>query len=570
MGKSIGRKVNFVLVLLGIVFVLSVWANTAALDIINDNNRQILNVYMQTEIFKGRLNTQLQQVLFNYKQVDDEEATYDTLTESITAVYTWMSKLSETVAISDRDEVISACEALQKQVIAFTESMTSLSIAKQNGDISSVQYYSAQVEKVIPELYAAIDTFDKASLAAVADKGMHSDTKIQGTLKFNNILLVLYACVFVIVIFVVVKTVSKPAKRSQQSLQEITSGIERNDGNLTARIPVTSKDEIGKLSEGINCFIEQLQRTIKCLQEDALALSDSVNITMKEIDESNESAGNVSATMEQMSASLEEISAMLGQIVEGNGTVTSDIEHINRRMDDGVELVRQIKGRADSMRKSTLENKNNAATTVSEIRDKLQAALEGCRSVEKINELTGDILSITGQTNLLSLNASIEAARAGEAGRGFSVVANEIRQLADNSATTANNIQDISSQVTSAVERLAKNAEEMLQFINECVMRDYDGFVDVVEQYAHDADSVNEILDEFALSTSQISETIEQINDGLNGISTAVDESAKGVTNVAESAVHLVDAITQIHEAAEKNQNISNKLELEVGRFSNV
>lgn len=102
---------------------------------------------------------------------------------------------------------------------------------------------------------------------------------------------------------------------------------------------------------------------------------------------------------------------------------------------------------------------------------------------EKINELTNNILNIASQTNLLALNASIEAARAGEAGRGFAVVADEIRNLAENSRDTANDIQNISVLVTEAVRVLSENAEEMLKFVGTDVIKDYDGFVDVVNQY---------------------------------------------------------------------------------------
>lgn len=140
------------------------------------------------------------------------------------------------------------------------------------------------------------------------------------------------------------------------------------------------------------------------------------------------------------------------------------------------------------------------------------AALEDSRSVEKIKKLTQEIMSITNQTNLLSLNASIEAARAGEAGRGFAVVADEIRSLADSSAETAGNIQTISTQVTEVVDKLARSAEAILQFINEKVMKDYDDFENVVDRYQQDAESVDRLISDFAKNAGGIAETMKSMN----------------------------------------------------------
>lgn len=188
-----------------------------------------------------------------------------------------------------------------------------------------------------------------------------------------------------------------------------------------------------------------------------------------------------------------------------------------------------------------------------EIRETLNTVLEESRSVEKINQLTGKILSISSQTNLLSLIASIEAARAGGAGKGFAVVADEIRTLADSSAETANNIQNISKLVTDAVEKFAKNAEAMLQFITEKVLEDYDEFVVVVEKYKCDADSIDGFLAEFSHNADEINETITAMNTGLNDTAIAVEESAKGVTIVTENAVNLVNAMTQIQQQTSSN-----------------
>ena len=207
---------------------------------------------------------------------------------------------------------------------------------------------------------------------------------------------------------------------------------------------------------------------------------------------------------------------------------------------------------------------------LNEIRSSLNSALEESRTVEKINQLTQEILDISSQTNLLSLNASIEAARAGDAGRGFSVVADEIRVLADGSAKTAGNIQSISLLVTNAVNKLAKNAEDMIHFIDDKVIKDYDDLVSVAQQYERDTDDVNELFREFAGNTSDINSTIQSITQGINNISIAADESARGVATAAENVVNLVDSISMIQEETENHRQISSQLEEEVNRFKNV
>ncbi|MBQ9699776.1 MAG: methyl-accepting chemotaxis protein, partial [Lachnospiraceae bacterium] len=207
---------------------------------------------------------------------------------------------------------------------------------------------------------------------------------------------------------------------------------------------------------------------------------------------------------------------------------------------------------------------------IGDIRGELAESVEDSKSVDKIRELTDEILGIAGQTNLLALNASIEAARAGEAGKGFAVVAEQIRVLADSSKNTANNIQEISEIVTVAVEKLAKNAENMLKFVDEKVIKDYDGFVEIVDQYHEDAERMNALLDEFANSAASVNSVMESMTQGLNDISITVDETAKGVTEVAENTSDLVNAMSLIKEETVVSQDISKSLSDEVNRFENV
>ena len=187
-----------------------------------------------------------------------------------------------------------------------------------------------------------------------------------------------------------------------------------------------------------------------------------------------------------------------------------------------------------------------------------------------INSLTANILDISSQTNLLALNASIEAARAGESGKGFAVVADEIRVLADNSRQTASDIKSISEQVTEAVNRLADAASKLLEYVNSDVVRDYDTFVKIADQYEADTDKMDSILSDFAKKSAEMTTAMEAMNRGINDISVTVDESTEGVSGVAEDAAKMAASISHIQRSTEQNQTISQELDDEIKRFERV
>lgn len=577
MRKSIGGKIFSMLVIIGLVFVLMLVSNIAALDKINDYNDKLVNIYMKLEDENGDFHASFEQVqllenLVYYKQnTSESEIVIQNLENSITSMKSYLSSMKKRVEAVNDKELTEKYNELESAVTKFSSNSNEILEAakeadydsikqkldsEQNGNINVVQDAQKNYEDILTE---------KADYCAEK-----SSLRITGTNVFDVILTVMFLVIFVIIVFVVNLNIVKPAKISGIQLRSIVDKIGNNEGDLTERIPVKTKDEIGQMSEGINSFIEQLQNVMRKLKSESEELMISAGTVRDEISKSNENAENVSAAMEEMSASIEEISATLSQIAHGSESISGQIEDVNGRVQNGADLVKTIKSHAGNMHQNTVDSKETAIKIISEIRTAVDEALIESRNVEKINGLTGEILDITSQTNLLSLNASIEAARAGEAGRGFAVVADEIRVLADNSAQTASNIQNISNVVISAVEKLAKNSENMLKFIDEKVMKDYDDFVGVAGQYEKDADDINEILSNVAANTNEISSTMQAMNTGIGDISVAVDENAKGVTSVAENAVSLVEAFTNIHKETESNQEISSKLTNEVNRFKKV
>ncbi len=588
--KSIGTKVYIALGILGVLFILIVFLNVSGLGTIGDYNADLgevssdlADVYVDIQEMQGETAIVYQQILlyanlaYNQFYAETGAEQMNLLKEAIAAASDSIAKEEALCQQAGEEDLKAAFENYKVSMNAFLEYATGMQTTLEAGEYVRMRGQLEMISKVtgpVEEARAAYKealTASKEGLTAKVDEAIRrGSVQISGTKIFNYVAVGLYIILAGVTVIIVASTVVKPARNSGKALREIISKVDANQGDLTERVPVATKDEVGQMAEGINNFISRLQTIMQDLKAKSSDMGQSAEVITNQIVESNESASNVSAATEQMAASMEEISATLGQLSTGSTNILSEIQSMDESVQNGVKLVEDIKERATEMHQSTVQSKEKTGRTILQIRETLQTALEESRSVQKINEMTQEILNITSQTNLLSLNASIEAARAGEAGRGFAVVAGEIRGLADSSAEAANNIQVISTLVTDAVEKLAKNAEEMLQFVDKDIMKDYDNFVGVVEQYKQDADSVHVILGGVAENTSDISQTMDGMNTGINDISTAVEENAKGITNVADSAVTLVEAMAEIQKETENNQQISKKLNDEVNRFKKV
>ncbi len=233
----------------------------------------------------------------------------------------------------------------------------------------------------------------------------------------------------------------------------------------------------------------------------------------------------------------------------------------------GSESSSDISKRAENLMKSSERSIIEAENIYDNVKVELEKAIEGTKSVNKISELTEGILSITSQTNLLALNAAIEAARAGEAGKGFAVVADEVRKLAEESATTAGNIQNVVGAVESSVKKLIDSSVSMLNFVENTVTKEYKNMTDVANKYNNDAENVNEFMMDFSAIAEELNASIEGIVKAINETALTVSNSASGVQSISEKAVSIAEKLQHVNESAIENIKSVEKLEKIIKEF---
>ncbi len=369
--------------------------------------------------------------------------------------------------------------------------------------------------------------------------------------------------VSMLIIFFVVRSIMKSLNRVNSKLYDLVN----NEGDLTQKLDINSGDELELIAENVNGMLEYIRTIMINIAGSSISLNGSSESVVKNISSTQMSIANVSSSMEEMSASMEETSAALTEINDAIMEISDEIESINERAEYGRESSDKIMSKAAHIYESAVAEQREAKGLADEMSVSVNDKIEKSKAVETIHALTDNIINITSQTNLLSLNASIEAARAGEAGRGFAVVADEIGKLAMNSADAAAQIQVVSKEVIDAVNALANESEKMIRFMEETAMSGYEKLLETSQSYRADVADMNQTMMEFATSSDTLKKNVEAIRESVGFVSIAMEENSKGIQNVSQATINITSRVDDIGTEANTNLDIASGLDMEVNRF---
>lgn len=370
-----------------------------------------------------------------------------------------------------------------------------------------------------------------------------------------------------IVAIVLSLIISRVLSRSVSTIAGKMSELAMKEGDLTQKIHVKSKDEVGDIAKSLNVFLENLREIVQNIGTNEHKLLENAEHVNDIVVSSANEVSQVNVVMNEMGDNVLEMSDLVHKIAQNAKNNHDKIFSVMSETKSKTEYINHVGEKAQKLEKDAISAKEHIESALDRIGQTLEEKIAGSKDVERISELTDQILEIADQTNLLALNASIESARAGESGRGFAVVAGQIGKLAEQSSETAEEIQTLNAYIINVVDQLAEASFELLNMVKGNVMSDYDVLVHTGKEYANDANGFRELMTVFEEHINEIQQSMNRINEYVDQIMNGFDKQKEEVLNNSEHISQMDEEFKEIVNAVQDNKEIVDELEKIIKQF---
>lgn len=327
------------------------------------------------------------------------------------------------------------------------------------------------------------------------------------------------------------------------------------------------KDELGKIAKAIKILTNSLRGIVNTLQDCCGTLDVKADGLHKSAEELIECVVDSVATTEQFSASIDNTNEIVLNVDDEIGKINTYTKDVRSTILKSVDSSGEIIESAQTMKEKADAAYNNGQDTLVKTKTSVGDALESLQGLSKINDLAEEILNISEQTNLLSLNASIEAARAGEAGKGFAVVAGEIGKLADTSKDTASAIQTLCDEANGSIRTVNACFETIIDFIENGVVGQFEEFASESTGYSNKVSDIKNQLDEAEDAVQKLYDSVTQIADNMENVKCITGQNQMAIDTIVKKNEATSEIAAVIQKQSEENKDLAMQLEGIVGKF---
>ena len=385
------------------------------------------------------------------------------------------------------------------------------------------------------------------------------------TSKTILIICIIVAVVLVVVLFVIVSQMTK-------GLPVIASAIERF-GNLDLQVKgelekyLNKKDEVGQMARASRDMARALRESIAKLVECRDDIGTTAGTLGGATQELSDCVANNAATTEELFASISNTNQSVESVENAVNHVFESIEDVTKKVEHSDEITKNLMKKSKQIKSGATVSLEKGAENIESHKERVAEAVSSLRAIENVNVMADEILEITSQTSLLSLNASIEAARAGEAGKGFAVVAQEIQQLADQSASTANKIQDIVRDSNISIENVRKCFAEIIEYMENDILQNFKEFAKAADEYGVQSDEIGGQIIEITNSMQQLKDYMQEIVESAKTVAEAAEQNEQAVTEIVEKNENMMSVSDRVAEISGTNTDNSTQIGQVVSQF---